>query len=84
MRQRKNSWPRRLMAILLMAVGTAATVGLAFVMSGGHRFQLPPEKYELANVKRADIFPALSAGGRVESSVRTVVECELERSSGRR
>ena len=36
------------------------------------------EKYALAHVSRTDLFPALTASGRVESSKRTLIECELE------
>jgi HlyD family secretion protein len=78
MRQRLIFLPGRLMAGMLIAIGAAATIGLAYATSGGHRSQLPAEKYALADVKRTDLFPALSAGGRLESSQRTVVECELE------
>jgi HlyD family secretion protein len=37
------------------------------------------ERYQLAGVHRADLLPILTASGRVESSKRTVIECELER-----
>ena len=38
----------------------------------------PAERFLTAGVKRADLFPTLTASGRVESSKRTVIECELE------
>ena len=36
------------------------------------------ERYVTAGVRRADLFPKLTASGRVESSNRTVIECQLE------
>jgi HlyD family secretion protein len=38
----------------------------------------PSEHYFTIGVKRADLFPTLTASGRVESSKRTIIECELE------
>jgi HlyD family secretion protein len=39
----------------------------------------PADQYVLASIYRTDLFPKLRATGRVESSVRTVIKCELER-----
>ncbi len=36
------------------------------------------ERYLTTGVRRADLFPTVTASGRVESSKRTVIECELE------
>ena len=35
-------------------------------------------KYALASVCRTDLYPALTASGQVQSSKRTIIECELE------
>ena len=50
-----------------------------FYWTRGRHSSVPPaEKYALAHVQRTDLYPALTAGGRVESSKRTVIQCELE------
>jgi HlyD family secretion protein len=41
----------------------------------------PRERYQVVDVKRTDLFPKRTAGGHVESSKKTVIECELERIS---
>ena len=38
----------------------------------------PSERYVTTDVRRADLFPTLTASGRVESAKRTVIECKLE------
>jgi HlyD family secretion protein len=65
-------------AVVVMILGTATTVALAFATTGRHPTRSPAERYALANVRRTDLYPELTASGRVESSKRTVVECELE------
>jgi HlyD family secretion protein len=64
--------------VVISLAAAAATVGLGFAMTGRHPSGSPAEKYALAHVQRTDLYPALTAGGRVESSKRTVIECELE------
>jgi HlyD family secretion protein len=64
--------------IAITFVGAMTTIGLAYLTTGRHHSSPPAEKYALANVRRTDLHPALTASGRVESSKRTVIECELE------
>jgi len=78
MRQRRNIWPSGLAAVVVMVVGAGMTVGLAYETTLHHASRPPAEKYVLASVCRTDLYPALTASGRVESSTRTVIECELE------
>jgi HlyD family secretion protein len=78
MRQRRYIWPSKLAAFVAVVLGAAVTVGLAYETTGHHASRPPAEKYTLANVCRTDLYPALTASGRVESSTRTVIECELE------
>jgi len=61
-----------------MVVGAGLTVGVAYETTLHHAARPPAEKYALASVCRTDLYPALTATGRVESSTRTVIECELE------
>ena len=78
MRQRRNIWPSRLAAIVAMVLGAVVTIGLVYETTA-HRASRPTaDRYALASVRRTDLFPALTAGGRVESSTRTVIQCELE------
>jgi len=78
MRQRRNIWPSGLAAVVVMVVGAGMTVGLAYETTLHHASRPPSEKYALASVCRTDLYPALTASGQVESSKRTVIECELE------
>jgi hypothetical protein len=78
MRQRRNIWPSGLAAVVVMVVGAGMTVGLAYETTLHHASRPPSEKYALASVCRTDLNPALTASGQVESSKRTVIECELE------
>ena len=48
------------------------------VWSRTHARNSPAERYFTTGVRRADLFPTLTASGRVESSKRTIIECELE------
>jgi HlyD family secretion protein len=61
-----------------MALGAVTTVGLAVAITRRHGAVPPAERYALASVQRTDLHPALLASGRVESSQRTVIECQLE------
>jgi HlyD family secretion protein len=38
----------------------------------------PAERLSITGVRRADLFPTLKASGRIESSKRTAIECQLE------
>ena len=68
MRQRRNIWPSLLTIVVLITLGAVTTVGLAYATTGRHGTQSPAEKYALAPVRRTDLYPALTASGRVESS----------------
>jgi len=59
-------------------VGGFSTIAIAWVSAGRHTPRPVAERYALANVRRMDLYPALTASGRVESSKRTLIECELE------
>jgi HlyD family secretion protein len=62
----------------MVVLGALGTIGVVWGTEG-RRGALPPsEKYALADVRRMDLFPSLTASGRVESSKRTLIECELE------
>ena len=78
MRRRRNNWPSKLAAVVAVVVAAGVTVGLAYKTTGHHASRPPAERYALASVRRTDLYPALTAGGRVESSTRTVVQCQLE------
>jgi len=51
---------------------------LGFGWAHWHARKSRAERYVTTGVRRADLFPTLTASGLVESSKRTVVECELE------
>ena len=51
---------------------------LGFVWALTHARPSPTERYFTTGVKRTDLFPTLTASGRVESSKRTIIECDLE------
>jgi HlyD family secretion protein len=69
----ERSW--WLAGILGMILGSAAIAG-----AWAHWFHRKPpaERYLVTGVRRADLFPTVTASGRVESSKRTVIECKLE------
>jgi len=64
--------------MLTVILGGFSTVALAWASVGRHTPRPVSERYALANVRRMDLYPALTASGRVESSKRTLIECELE------
>ena len=80
MRQRRNSRPSGQTAILMILMGGLTTlVFFSYALPGlGGRKRLSAEKYALAAVSRAELYPTIRTSGRVESSKRTVIECELE------
>ncbi len=65
-----------LFAIVCCAVIGAGALVRAKVRAYGRT--TPVERYLTTSVRRADLFPTLTASGRVESSKRTVIECDLE------
>jgi HlyD family secretion protein len=66
---------RRLMPFI---GGTIVVMACGFALAHWHIRQSPLERYLTTGVRRADLFPTLTASGRVESSKRTVIECQLE------
>ncbi len=61
-----------------MVVAILAMAALAVVWVRRFERTPPAERYITTGVRRADLFPTLTASGRVESSKRTVIECKLE------
>jgi HlyD family secretion protein len=54
-------------------------VGVAgFIWMGWHTRKSPAERFLTTGVRRANLFPTLTATGRVESSKKTVIACELQ------
>jgi len=77
MRERRvGRWVRRVIGLALCGV---AAGGLAWWYAGP-RGPVPLDltRVATATVRRADLDASLTAGGTVESSSRTVIECELE------
>ena len=57
----------------LFTIGTFALFGFR-----SHSRMPAADRYFITGVKRADLFPTLTASGRIESSKRTIIECELQ------
>jgi HlyD family secretion protein len=74
-RSRARGIRRRLVVLILSSVAVA---GAAWAWMRSHEPIAPGERYDTVNVRRADLFPTRSASGRVESSKRTIIECQLE------
>jgi len=80
----RHRWQARRMnwaaaaAVFVAIAATLMVAGYSKILRG-EGGQPPRERYQVADVRRADLFPKRSAGGRVESSKKTVIECELER-----
>lgn len=78
MGQKRNSRPSLRSALVIGVLVVAATIGYVYRPGRRHASVPPVQKYTLAHVARTDLFPALTAGGRVESVKRTEIHCELE------
>jgi HlyD family secretion protein len=78
MRQKRNSRPSLATALVMSLLVAALTIWLVCGRRGWRSPVTPSQKYTLAHVQRTDLYPALTAGGRVESVRRTVIQCELE------
>jgi HlyD family secretion protein len=78
MRERRITRPPRIASAALTGAVALCTVGVAYLATGAEHSRPAAEKYALAHVRRADLHPALTASGRIESSKRTIIECELE------
>jgi HlyD family secretion protein len=64
------------LSLLVLAVGTGGSVG--FVQFGRRSHAVDLSGHPRARVERADLHATLRAPGRVESSERTLIECEIE------
>jgi HlyD family secretion protein len=68
---------RRLPWVVGIVVAIAVLAGLTVWFYSTRRTP-PGERYVVTDVRRADLFPTLTASGRVESAKKTVIECKLE------
>jgi HlyD family secretion protein len=71
----------RIQTLCLFAFACCALVGVGvFVVarSRSHARISLAGRYFTTGVRRADLFPKLTASGRIESSKRTIIECDLE------
>ncbi|MHB1560483.1 MAG: efflux RND transporter periplasmic adaptor subunit [Isosphaeraceae bacterium] len=83
MRQQKRSRVSRwVVSLLVIMTTTGAAAGLWWYRVRLAARKAPAEQYVLTDVRRADLFPRIRASGRVQSSKRTTIECELERFDG--
>ena len=79
MDKRPKSIRFRIVCLLFILFGAVPAVALtAFIWARSRARYSPAERYFTTDVKRTDLFPKVTASGRVESSKRTVIECELE------
>jgi HlyD family secretion protein len=73
--RRLTNWTGRLIVIVLVAIALGGA-GLAWKRM--HARKPAADRYAVTNVRRADLQPILSAGGRIQSGKQTVIECRLE------
>ncbi len=73
--QSDNQRRRRVILALGFVLALGASAGL-WLQGRGRTSST--QAYHLSNVRRTDLFPTVVASGRVESSKRTVIECEVE------
>jgi HlyD family secretion protein len=79
MNKRAKSTRSQILYLFGLSCCALITVSVvAFVWSRTHARVSPAERYFTTGVRRADLFPTFTASGRVESSKRTVIECDLE------
>ena len=79
MQKRAKFIGTRIRCVLLIVLCAAFAVGTFARRAVSHARTLSPsERYFTTGVKRTDLFPTLTASGRVESSKRTIIECDLE------
>jgi len=79
MDKRTKSRPHRVLRrLIVLACATMMVGALGVGRAYWHTRKSPAERYVTTGVRRANLFPRLTATGRVESSKRTVIECELE------
>jgi HlyD family secretion protein len=79
MHQRRSSWPSRLVRRLTVALGAVAML-VVLVLGWMHwrAPKSPAERYVITGVRRSDLVPTQIASGRLESTKRTVIDCQLE------
>lgn len=80
--QNRSRAPRWVVSLLLILMASFATAGLWWYRARLAAGKAPAEQYTLTDVRRADLFPRIRASGRVQSSKRTIIECQLERFDG--
>jgi HlyD family secretion protein len=79
MQRRAKSIRTQTLCLFAFACCALAGVGvLAMAWSRSHARVSVAGRYFTTGVRRADLFPKLTASGRVESSKRTIIECDLE------
>jgi HlyD family secretion protein len=79
MRKRaKSIGTRTLCLFAFFSCAVIASGVLMLVRVRGRARTSAVERYLTTSVRRADLFPKLTASGRVESSKRTIIECDLE------
>src|SRR5262249_15917551 len=79
MQKRTESRSNRVLRpLIVVSCATVLAGGFGYRQLGWHKRKSPAERFVTTGVRRADLFPTLTAMGRVESSKRTVITCELE------
>jgi HlyD family secretion protein len=78
LKRAKSIGSRSLCLFAIVCCAVIAGSALVLVRVRTHARNSPVERYLTTSVRRADLFPTLTASGRVESSKRTVIECDLE------
>ena len=63
---------------LIVFCAVLATGAIALLWARTRSRVSPTERYFTTGVKRTDLFPTVTASGRVESSKRTIIACDLE------
>ena len=76
--RRKLSRIRTLGLSLIVLCAICAVAAFVFMRVRLLARNSAAERYFTTDVKRTDLFPTFLASGRIESSKRTVIECELE------
>ena len=78
-RQRKSRTPQCAMPLFVIALAMASVGGLWWGWARLSARKPPNQQFAVTDVRRADLFPMVRAGGRVESGKKTIIECRLER-----
>ena len=79
MHQRGISRPSRFIRRFTVALGAIAILVVpSLIWMRWYQPKSPAEGYTITGVRRSDLFPTQIASGRLESSKRTVIDCELQ------